>query len=95
MHALVRDALDQGARALTGGFRPDRPGYYYPATLLADVPAGARVLHEEPFGPVAPVVEFSRDDEGMLEFARLKVTHRTASSIKAAPNSQSTQTARS
>jgi succinate-semialdehyde dehydrogenase / glutarate-semialdehyde dehydrogenase len=65
VHALVRDALDKGARALTGGYLPQRPGYYYPATLLGDVPAGARVLREEPFGPVAPVVAFSSDDEAV------------------------------
>ncbi len=48
VHALVGDAVDKGARALTGGYVPERPGYYYPATLLANVPPDAGVLREEP-----------------------------------------------
>ena len=41
------------------------PGYYYPPTVLADVPADARVLTEEIFGPVAPIATFSTDDEAI------------------------------
>jgi len=59
---LVRDAVDRGARALVGGRPEDGPGYFYPPTVLVDVPLDARILHEEVFGPVAPVVRI--DDEG-------------------------------
>ena len=56
---LVRDALDKGARALTGGAPLPGKGYFYAPTVLADVPANARVLGEEIFGPVAPVTTFT------------------------------------
>ncbi|MGW7006809.1 NAD-dependent succinate-semialdehyde dehydrogenase [Streptomyces sp. NPDC054933] len=61
---LVDDARRGGARAVLGG-EPldDRPGYFYPPTVLADVPPDGRLLREEIFGPVAPVVTFESDDE--------------------------------
>jgi len=62
---LVRDAIDRGARALLGGRPVDGPGCFYPPTVLVDVPPDARVLHEEVFGPVAPVVRFERVDEAL------------------------------
>ena len=55
LEALVTDARDKGARVLTGGVRPKGPGYFYPVTVLADVPDSARVMHEEPFGPLAVI----------------------------------------
>ncbi|MFJ4845358.1 MULTISPECIES: NAD-dependent succinate-semialdehyde dehydrogenase [unclassified Streptomyces] len=63
---LVRDAVGTGARVITGG-EPlsGRPGYFYPPTVLADVPADAAMLREEIFGPVAPVVTFTDDDEAI------------------------------
>jgi succinate-semialdehyde dehydrogenase / glutarate-semialdehyde dehydrogenase len=60
---LVRGAVDAGSRVLTGGSRPDRPGYYYEPTVLADVPADSAILREEIFGPVAPIVTFTDTDE--------------------------------
>jgi succinate-semialdehyde dehydrogenase / glutarate-semialdehyde dehydrogenase len=60
---LVRDAIDRGARALVGGRPVDGPGWFYPPTVLVDVPLDARILHEEVFGPVAPVVRFEREEE--------------------------------
>ena len=62
---LVRDAVRGGARVLLGGEPGPGPGTFYPPTVLVDVPASARVLHEEVFGPVAPVVRFE-DEEQML-----------------------------
>ncbi|WJL96901.1 NAD-dependent succinate-semialdehyde dehydrogenase [Microbacterium sp. ET2] len=62
---LVEDAVQRGARVLTGGEAPDGPGFFYPPTVLADVPADARILHEEVFGPVAPLVRFSSEDEAV------------------------------
>jgi succinate-semialdehyde dehydrogenase/glutarate-semialdehyde dehydrogenase len=53
--AQVNDAVAHGARLLTGGAPIDRPGCYYPATVLADVPESARAYREELFGPVATV----------------------------------------
>jgi Aldehyde dehydrogenase family len=56
VHEQVTDAVERGARCMTGGTIPDGPGAFYPATVLTDVPPDARVLHEETFGPVVPVV---------------------------------------
>ncbi len=60
MEALVDDARARSAKLLAGGERPaDRPeGSFYAPTVLDEVPEAARVLHEEPFGPIAPVVRF-------------------------------------
>ncbi len=62
---LVDDARDRGATAVCGGSAVDGPGYFYPPTVLASVPADARILREEVFGPVAPVVTFTTDDEAV------------------------------
>jgi succinate-semialdehyde dehydrogenase/glutarate-semialdehyde dehydrogenase len=62
---LVGDAAERGARVLTGGHALDGPGYFYAPTVLAGVPADARVLAEEIFGPVAPVATFATEDEAV------------------------------
>ncbi|PZS36939.1 MAG: NAD-dependent succinate-semialdehyde dehydrogenase, partial [Pseudonocardiales bacterium] len=62
---LVGDAVDRGATVVTGGKPPGGPGYYYPPTVLRDVPPGARILREEVFGPVAPVATFTSEDEAV------------------------------
>jgi succinate-semialdehyde dehydrogenase/glutarate-semialdehyde dehydrogenase len=62
---LVQDALDHGAKPLTGASAVDGPGYFYEATVLGDVQPGTRLLTEEIFGPVAPVVTFSSEEEGI------------------------------
>ena len=65
VHAHVTDAIARGAQLRVGGEVPDGPGAFYPATVLSDVPAGARILSEETFGPVAPVVTVGSFDEGL------------------------------
>jgi succinate-semialdehyde dehydrogenase / glutarate-semialdehyde dehydrogenase len=62
---LVRDALDKGARPVVGGEIPDGRGYFFPPTVLDDVPREARVFHEEIFGPVAPIGSFSSEEEAI------------------------------
>jgi succinate-semialdehyde dehydrogenase/glutarate-semialdehyde dehydrogenase len=62
---LVEGTVGAGARVLVGGKRPQGTGFYYPATVLAGVPAGAPVLAEEIFGPVAPIVTFDTEDEAV------------------------------
>ncbi|MBA2644928.1 MAG: NAD-dependent succinate-semialdehyde dehydrogenase [Solirubrobacterales bacterium] len=59
---LVADATGRGAGVLVGGSRRDGRGYFFEPTVLAGVPAGARVLDEEIFGPVAPVTSFADED---------------------------------
>ena len=60
---LVADAVDRGARVLTGGETPVGDGYFYPPTVLTDVPADARMAAEEIFGPVAPLTSFTDEAE--------------------------------
>jgi succinate-semialdehyde dehydrogenase/glutarate-semialdehyde dehydrogenase len=62
---LVRDAVARGAKLLTGGERLHGPGYFFAPTVLADVPADARALREEIFGPVAPVTTFSTEEQAV------------------------------
>jgi succinate-semialdehyde dehydrogenase/glutarate-semialdehyde dehydrogenase len=59
---LVRDALDKGAQAVVGGTARDGAGYFYEPTVLAGVGADARLLKEEIFGPVAPVIGFDEEE---------------------------------
>ncbi|MFF0489834.1 NAD-dependent succinate-semialdehyde dehydrogenase [Nocardia sp. NPDC004068] len=62
---LVDDAVGKGATARLGGKAEGGPGYFYPATILTDVPTDARILREEVFGPVAPIVGFDTEEEGL------------------------------
>jgi succinate-semialdehyde dehydrogenase/glutarate-semialdehyde dehydrogenase len=65
---LVQDAVSKGAKVLTGGAIPEGDGFFYPPTVLGDVPADARVFSEEIFGPVAPITTFD-DEAEVLERA--------------------------
>jgi succinate-semialdehyde dehydrogenase/glutarate-semialdehyde dehydrogenase len=60
---LVADAVKKGAIVLTGGKAPDGKGYFYPATVLDNVPDTATMLNEEIFGPVASIQTFKSEDE--------------------------------
>lgn len=60
---LVEDARARGGRILVGGEPLDRPGYFYPVTIVADVTDGVRLVDEEQFGPVLPIIRYSDIDE--------------------------------
>jgi succinate-semialdehyde dehydrogenase/glutarate-semialdehyde dehydrogenase len=62
---LVESATGDGAAVLTGGHAPDRVGYYYAPTVLDTVPADAGILASEIFGPVAPIVRFTAEEEAI------------------------------
>jgi succinate-semialdehyde dehydrogenase/glutarate-semialdehyde dehydrogenase len=62
---LVDDAVEKGATVLTGGQVPDGQGWFYPPTVLTDVPLSAKVTTEEIFGPVAPIFTFTDEDEAL------------------------------
>jgi succinate-semialdehyde dehydrogenase/glutarate-semialdehyde dehydrogenase len=62
---LVTAAVTAGAAALTGGTRPGGTGWYYPPTVLSDVPPASAILREEIFGPVAPIVTFTDEAEAV------------------------------
>jgi succinate-semialdehyde dehydrogenase/glutarate-semialdehyde dehydrogenase len=63
--ALVRAAVKDGAKALVGGQRPQREGFYYEPTVLVDVHPEAAILAEELFGPVAPIVTFETEAQAV------------------------------
>ncbi|CAB3766908.1 NAD-dependent succinate-semialdehyde dehydrogenase [Paraburkholderia humisilvae] len=71
MEELVADAVARGAKVLAGGKRIDAEGYFYEPTVLADVPMDARVMHEEPFGPIAVLLRFDTLANGLAEANRL------------------------
>jgi succinate-semialdehyde dehydrogenase/glutarate-semialdehyde dehydrogenase len=62
---LVDDAVKRGAKILTGGKKPEGPGFFYPATVIDNVPDGAKMLNEEIFGPVASIQTFKSEDEAI------------------------------
>jgi succinate-semialdehyde dehydrogenase/glutarate-semialdehyde dehydrogenase len=68
VHKQVADSVAKGARLLLGGEVPDRPGAWYPATVLADVRPGMPAHDEEVFGPVAAVIE-ARDEADAIRIA--------------------------
>jgi succinate-semialdehyde dehydrogenase/glutarate-semialdehyde dehydrogenase len=68
---LVQDAVDLGAKIHCGGQRPKNVGYFYPPTVLTGVPKSARMMNEEPFGPVIPISSFTTVDEVLEEANRL------------------------
>ncbi|QRM32855.1 aldehyde dehydrogenase family protein [Microvirga sp. VF16] len=67
MQRLTKDAVDGGARIQIGGARLEQPGFYWPPTILTDVPSDAKVLHEEPFGPILTVAPFDDIDQAIDE----------------------------
>jgi succinate-semialdehyde dehydrogenase / glutarate-semialdehyde dehydrogenase len=62
---LVEDATRKGAKVLIGAAPPAGKGYFYPATVLTDVPDNAAMLREEIFGPVAAIQTFTSEDEAV------------------------------
>jgi acyl-CoA reductase-like NAD-dependent aldehyde dehydrogenase len=65
VEAHVADALSCGARALTGGARAEGAGWFYPPTVLVDVDHSMRVMREESFGPVLPIMPVASVDEAI------------------------------
>ncbi len=65
VHDLVSDAVGSGAKVVLGGGPVEGPGYFYQPTILAGVTEGTRILSEEIFGPVAPIITFSSEDEAV------------------------------
>ncbi len=71
MQQFVDDAVAKGAKVALGGKRVGTEGYFFEPTVLTDVPRDARILHEEPFGPIAPILTFRSWDEVVAEANRL------------------------
>lgn len=62
---LVRQAVARGANVTTGGAAMPGSGYYYPPTVIENVPQDAEIAHEEIFGPVAPIYRFETEAEAI------------------------------
>jgi len=71
MEQLIADAVEKGARVLAGGEALPGAGYFFQPTVLADVPMNARIMHEEPFGPIAILMPFDELSDGLQEANRL------------------------
>jgi succinate-semialdehyde dehydrogenase/glutarate-semialdehyde dehydrogenase len=71
LEAFVADAVERGAELQTGGHRIGNKGFFFEPTVLSHVPIEARVMNEEPFGPLAIVNPFSDLDEAISEANRL------------------------
>lgn len=71
LEELVADAIDHGANVVTGGRRIRNRGFFFEPTILTDVPQAARIMNEEPFGPVATIGTFDDIDEALVEANRL------------------------
>ncbi|ANB75606.1 NAD-dependent succinate-semialdehyde dehydrogenase [Paraburkholderia phytofirmans OLGA172] len=65
MSAFVEDARRLGGKVLFGGEPLQRTGHFFPPTLITDLPDSAKLMREEPFGPIAPIVRFKDVDEGI------------------------------
>jgi succinate-semialdehyde dehydrogenase/glutarate-semialdehyde dehydrogenase len=72
LESLIADAKSHGAKLVTGGERIGNKGYFFQPTVLAHVPVAARIMNEEPFGPVALVNRFKDLDEAITEANRLE-----------------------
>ena len=62
---LAADAKAQGATFLTGGVALDGPGYFFPPTIVTDISDGTRLVDEEQFGPIVPVIKYSDIDDAI------------------------------
>ena len=71
METLIGDAMQKGANLRTGGHRIANKGNFFEPTVLTDVPTEARVMHEEPFGPLAVISPFRNFDDVVAEANRL------------------------
>ncbi len=71
MEDMIHDAVSNGAELKTGGKRIGNKGYFFEPTVLADVPTSAKVMNDEPFGPLAIVNRFSHFEDAIAEANRL------------------------
>lgn len=71
MQALVADTRASGTRLVCGGSRPDLPGFFFQPTVFADVPETARIMNEEPFGPIVPIASFDTIEDALHRANRL------------------------
>ena len=73
MDGFIADAKSSGGSVVLGGERMGNQGHFFEPTVLTDVPKSARIMNEEPFGPVAPIGRFDDLNDGLEEANRLEV----------------------
>jgi len=71
IETFIGDAVAHGAKVRTGGERHGREGFFWQPTVLSEVPLKARIMNEEPFGPVAVLTSFKSFDEAVEHANRL------------------------
>ena len=71
METLIHDAQEKGAKVATGGKRIGNQGNFFEPTVLTDLPENARIMNEEPFGPVAVMLRFKDTDEVLARANKL------------------------
>jgi succinate-semialdehyde dehydrogenase/glutarate-semialdehyde dehydrogenase len=89
MEAFVNDAKARGGKIQTGGSRHGNQGFFFEPTVITDVPDDSKIMTEEPFGPVAPIVPFKTFDEvveraNSLEFGLAAYAFTTSSATATA-----------
>ncbi|MFN3743899.1 MAG: NAD-dependent succinate-semialdehyde dehydrogenase [Hyphomicrobiaceae bacterium] len=91
MEAIIADVREKGGKVATGGSRIGNQGNFFEPTVVTDVPKNARILCEEPFGPVAVMIRFKDTDEMLKEanslpygLASYAFTHNTRTATKVA-----------
>jgi succinate-semialdehyde dehydrogenase/glutarate-semialdehyde dehydrogenase len=89
MDTFVNDAKDRGGKIVTGGKRRGNQGYFYEPTVITDVPDDSKIMTQEPFGPLAPIVTFKTFDEvvaraNSLEFGLAAYAFTSSASTAAA-----------
>ncbi len=89
MDSIVADAKSRGGKVHTGGERGGNQGYFYKPTVITDVPDDSKIMTQEPFGPVAPIVTFKSFDEvveraNSLEYGLAAYAFTTSNSTAAA-----------
>jgi succinate-semialdehyde dehydrogenase/glutarate-semialdehyde dehydrogenase len=89
MDSIVADAKSRGGKVHTGGERGGNQGYFYKPTVITDIPDDSKIMTQEPFGPVAPIVTFKSFDEvvqraNSLEYGLAAYAFTTSNSTAAA-----------
>ena len=72
MEAIVQDSKSRGGKIVAGGKRRGNQGYFFEPTVVTDIPDDSKLMREEPFGPIAPIVSFKSFDEVVARANSLK-----------------------
>jgi betaine-aldehyde dehydrogenase len=85
VEGFIAGGLAEGARLVAGGARPDRPGFWVPPTVFADVTDGMAIARDEIFGPVMAVLDFDTEDEALARANATDYGLAAASSLATSP----------